>query len=156
MARALQVRWPMNTYGVMVTISLASVGALLLACEHTDDRNVAAATPGSVPQPMGATNPQAREVDASIVDRLANARCDREQACNNVGDGRKYASRHVCVEQLHGSLSNDLNSYQCPSGIDGRAVDQCLSAIGNEECGAHPVEAITRIDKCRSAAMCMK
>jgi hypothetical protein len=139
-----------------VTLALASATLLTLGCEHTDDQNVATPAPGSVPQPMGATNPQSREVDASIVDRLANARCDREQACNNVGDGRKYSSRRTCSEQLHGGISNDLNSYQCPGGIDGTAVQQCLTAIGNEECGAHPVEAITRMDKCRSGAMCLK
>lgn len=146
----------MNSIRMMVTVSLASVAMTMLGCEHTDDRGVATATPGSVPQPMGATNPQARGVDASVVDRLSDARCDREQSCNNVGDGRKYASRHVCVEQLHGSIANDLNSYQCPGGIDGNAVQRCLAAIAEEECGAHPVEAITRMDRCRSGAMCMK
>jgi hypothetical protein len=146
----------MNTLHTMMAISMVSAGMLVLGCEHTDDRSMATATPGSVPPPMGATNPQAREVDASIVDRLTNGRCDREQACNNVGDGRKYASRHTCMEQLHGSISNDLNSYQCPGGIDGYAVQQCVNAIASEECGAHPVEALTRMDKCRSGAMCIK
>jgi hypothetical protein len=133
---------------------------LVLGCEHTDDRNVATSSPAAPPasQPLGATNAQAvgAPVDPGVVDRLASARCDREQACDNVGDGKRYASRHVCMEQQKGSIANDLNSYQCPRGIDGPAVQECLSAIAGEECGAHPVEAITRIDRCRNATMCMK
>jgi hypothetical protein len=141
-----------------LALSLASAGVLALGCEHTDDRNVATSSPAAAPvsQSMGATNAQPASVDSSVVDRLSNARCDREQACDNVGDGKRYASRHVCLEQLRGSIANDLNSFQCPHGIDGSAVQQCVWAIGGEECGAHPVEAITRMDKCRNGAMCIK
>jgi hypothetical protein len=149
----------MKTIHTLVAVSLAGAGMMALGCEHTD-RNVATESPAATPvsQPMGATNAQALgpTVDPGVVDRLANARCDREQTCDNVGDGRKYASRHVCMDQQKGSIANDLNSFQCPRGIDGAAVQQCLSAIGGEECGAHPVEAITRMDRCRNGAMCMK
>jgi hypothetical protein len=60
------------------------------------------------------------------------------------------------MEQLRGSIGNDLNAYQCPGGLDGSAIQRCLSAISSEECGAHPVEAITRMERCRSGAMCLK
>jgi hypothetical protein len=60
------------------------------------------------------------------------------------------------MEQLRGSAANDLNSHECPGGINRAAVQECLAAIGKEECGAHPVEAITRMDKCRSGAMWIK
>jgi hypothetical protein len=133
----------MKTLRIAVAVSLASVGTLALGCEHTEDRNVATADPASTH-------------DAAVVDRLSNARCDREAACDNVGDGKKYASQQVCMDKMRGGIANDINSYQCPRGIDGTAVQECLAAIGNEECGAHPIEAITRMDKCRSGAMCMK
>ncbi len=118
------------------------MGIVALGCEHTEDRNAAAE-----PAPTH---------DAAIVDRLSNARCSREVVCDNVGDGKKYASRQVCMDKMRGSIGNDINSYQCPRGIDSVAVEDCLTAIGSEECGAHPIEAITRMDKCRSGAMCMK
>ena len=135
----------MKTLRMAVAVSLASAGVLALGCEHTEDRNVASSQPAS-----------ASARDAAVVDRLSTARCDREAACDNVGDGKKYASRQVCLDKTHGGIANDINSYQCPRGIDGTAVSQCLTAIANEECGAHPIEAITRVDKCRSGAMCMK
>jgi hypothetical protein len=145
----------MKTLHRMVAVSIASAGMLVLGCEHTDDRNVATSPParGTASRPVGATNIQA---STSVVDRLSNARCDREEACKNVGDGKEYASRRVCMDQIHGGIANDLNSFQCPGGLDAAAVQQCLIAIGNEECGAHPIEAITRMDKCRSGAMCVK
>ena len=150
----------MNTLHTMIATSSVSAALLVLGCEHADDRYVATATPAAVRtrDRLGATNsqPPSSNADASVVDRLSSARCDREQSCNNVGDGKKYASRGVCMDQLHGAVANDLNSYQCPRGIDGPAVRECVSAIAGEECGAHPVEAITRMEKCRTGAMCMK
>jgi hypothetical protein len=128
-----------------VAVCLASAGILALGCEHTEDRNAATSEQA-----------QASTRDTAVVDRLSNARCDREAACENVGDGKKYASAQVCRDKMRGDIANDINSYQCPRGIDAAAVQQCLAAIGNEECGAHPIETITRMDKCRSGAMCMK
>ena len=104
---------------------------------------------------MGATNVQPGSA-AMVVERLATARCSREQTCDNIGGGRKYASHRVCMEQLRGGIENDLNPYQCPGGIDELAVQACLSAVSAEECGAHPIEAITRMEKCRNGALCRK
>ena len=140
---------------MMVAVSLVSVGALVAGCEHTEDRHAVNSEPArATTRPMGVTNLQADT--SSVVTRLSDARCDREEACNNVGDGKKYASRRVCLDQMHGSIANDLNAYQCPGGIDEAAVQQCQVAIRSEECGAHPLEAIARMDKCRSGPMCRK
>ncbi len=60
------------------------------------------------------------------------------------------------MDSFRASIGNDLNTYECPGGLDAEAVRQCLSAISGEECGAHPEDAITRMEKCRQGAMCMK
>lgn len=114
-----------------------------VACEHAQDRSVEASSRPSA-------------VDASVVERLTHARCDREQFCGNVGDGKKYATQGVCLDSYRSSIGNDLNSYQCPGGLDGAGVHQCMSAISSEECGVHPIEAIARVDNCRKGAMCVK
>jgi hypothetical protein len=90
-----------------------------------------------------------------VVDRLASARCDQEQGCNNIGPGAKYASRSVCMEQIHGSIANDLNGYKCPRGLDSVGVDRCMAAIKSEECN-HPFDTLTRYDKCRTGALCLR
>jgi hypothetical protein len=144
----------MKTLREIMTAAAASATIVALGCGHTDDRNVT--TSANPPRSIGATNAQPRWDDALSVDRLSSARCDREQACDNVGGGKKYASRRVCIDQMRGSIGNDINSYKCPGGIDAVAAQRCQSAIGNEECGAHPVETLTRIDDCRAGAMCLK
>jgi len=165
LAPLVQTERAMHTLHTIVVVSLVSAGILTLGCEHPQDRNVATSAPAPAPEPAsatyaprGATNAQSRSnsVDASVVERLTRARCDREQFCENVGGGKKYASREVCMGSFRSSIGNDLNSYQCPSGLDGSAVQQCLSAISGEECGAHPVEAITRMERCRKGEICMK
>ncbi len=123
---------------------------LLLACGGAAE---GPAVPGT-PQSPGVTAPQS-EADATVVDRIASARCDQEQGCNNIGPGAKYASRTVCMEQVHGGVANDLNEYKCPRGLDSVAIDRCMAAIKSEEC-SHPFDTLTRYDKCRTGALCLK
>ena len=106
--------------------------------------------------PVGeATVTSQNRADQSVVNKLATARCDQEQGCNNVGPGAKFASRDVCLDQLRGSIGNDLNAYNCPRGLDSDATDRCLTAIKTEEC-SHPFDTLQRFDKCRSGAICIK
>jgi len=118
---------------------------LLVACGGATQEPAVAGT--------GVTNPQ--KADSTVVSRLSAARCDREQGCSNVGAGKKYASRDVCMDQMRGSLANDLNAYECPHGIDEGQLDRCMTAIRSEEC-SHPLDTISRMDKCRTGALCMK
>jgi hypothetical protein len=130
-------------------VSFLTTG-LLVAC--------GGATPEPAVSGTGATNVQtsnAQSADSSIVSKLSGARCDREQTCNNVGAGQKYASRTVCMDQMKGSLANDLNASECPKGIEEKQLDQCLTAIRAEEC-SHPLDTISRMEKCRTGSMCMK
>lgn len=121
----------------------------MLACGGANQGPAVTGTPES----PGVTAPQ-KGADLAIVDRLAEARCDQEQGCNNIGPGAKFASRSVCTEQIHGSIANDLNAYNCPRGLNREGVDRCMAAIKSEEC-SHPFDTLTRYDKCRTGALCM-
>jgi len=124
---------------------------LLFACGGA---NQGPAVPGT-PEPHAAvTNPQ-NSADTAAVDRFAEARCDQEERCKNIGPGAKFASRTVCMDQLRGSIANDLNAYNCPGGLDSGGVDRCMAAIKSEECN-HPFDTLTRYDKCRTGALCIK
>lgn len=121
---------------------------LLVACGGANQEPPVAGT--------GVTSAQsAQKADSAIVGKLSAARCDREQTCNNVGTGQKYVSRDVCMDQMRGSLANDLNSYECPRGIDETQLDKCMNSIRSEEC-SHPLDTISRMEKCRTGALCMK
>jgi hypothetical protein len=128
----------------MRRLSVVTVG-LLVACGGAHQE----------PAVSGTGVSSAQRADSAIVGQLAGARCDREQRCNNVGAGQKYASQNVCMDQMHGSLANDLNTYECPRGIDESQLDRCMTAIRSEEC-SHPLDTIARMEKCRTGALCMK
>ncbi len=141
----------MNLIRMIASLSLTGAG-LLAACAGSNQETAARGT-SAEPQ-TGVTNAQ-NGADSAVVDRLATARCDREQTCNNIGAAAKYASRDVCMNQMRGSLANDLNGYNCPRGIDRAQLDSCMSSIKSEEC-SHPLDTLSRIDKCRTTALCMK
>ncbi len=145
----------MKTLQAMAVLSVATIG-LLPACEHEDRGG--AAVPGTTAYReyrVGVTNPQAPVFDQRIVEQLSTARCDREQSCENVGAGRRYAEREVCLDQMRGSIGDDLNESQCPLGIDREALGACLAAIGAEGCG-DGVAILNRARKCRSGALCLR
>jgi hypothetical protein len=140
----------MNPFKTMLAPCL-TVAGFLAACGGANQGPAIAGTPASQTSVTSAQNKD----DAAVVERLAGARCDQEEECNNVGAGAKYASRAVCMDQLRGSIGNDLNAYNCPAGLAIDAVDRCTAAIKSEEC-SHPFDTLTRYDKCRTGALCMK
>ncbi|MGH7298596.1 MAG: DUF6184 family natural product biosynthesis lipoprotein, partial [Polyangiaceae bacterium] len=83
------------------------------------------------------------------------ARCAREQGCSHVGAGTTYATTSVCMDKMRADLANELNSYNCPKGLDSDQVSHCLLAIENEQCD-HPLDTIQRIDKCDTSVLCAK
>jgi hypothetical protein len=138
---------------------LRTNGTLLLAllalgCDRTETGNPRDGAPVSQTDKSGVTNRQAT-VDTATVGQLAMARCDRELLCKNVGGGLKYASRDVCLNEMRGTIANDLNSYTCPGGFDRGQVVRCMAAIKSEECD-HPFDTLQRVEKCRTGALCSK
>jgi hypothetical protein len=154
LAQLVHLQSTMKTFQTIGALSMMM--GLLFACEHTENSTTAAPGTNAVrADPVGATNTQAVGADAAIVEKLSTARCDREQSCNNIGGGQKYVSREVCMQQMRGSLANDLNTYDCPHGIDRGQLEHCMLAIKNEEC-SNPLDTITRMQDCRTGALCMK
>jgi hypothetical protein len=133
-------------YGLSFTTA-----AMVCACATaTEGAPVAGSPAGQTHVTSAQTN-----VDAAVVDRLSNARCDQEVGCKNIGPGQKFVSRSICMDQVRGSIGNELNAYACPRGLDSDAVDRCMAAIKSEECN-HPFDTLTRYDKCRTTALCLK
>jgi hypothetical protein len=57
------------------------------------------------------------------------------------------------MDQIRASTMNDLNADSCPRGIDRAQLDVCLTAIDNEMCN-QPLDTLSRVDKCRTSALC--
>jgi|GEM_PF-2571698 len=84
---------------------------------------------------------------------LAAARCDREQRCNNVGDGKKYASRDACLGVAVADWKQELDMYNCPGGTKEGALDRCADEIRNDGC-LNPLASLERIVDCDTNSLC--
>jgi Family of unknown function (DUF6184) len=139
----------MRTSRVLWAPLLAS--AVLVACGGARQSWI---DPGPVGPRMGVTSAQF-EPDSVVVERLAGARCNREQRCNDIGPDSAYATRQVCLQDIRGNISDDLNSFRCMSGVRGERLDGCAAALEREKCGP-PFVTLARYGKCRAAATCVR
>lgn len=117
-------------------------GAVLLGCQRNDDR------------PATTTTTSARVVsNEDAVRRITDARCDRERACNNIGDGKQFANRAVCAKKLSRDAHDTVRSEECPAGVNEANLSQCLADIRKERCD-DPVDAVEQLLSCRRAELC--
>lgn len=87
------------------------------------------------------------------VDKILEARCDRELKCGNLGPSKQYADRDACNAAMRKSLADELNADECPAGIDIKELDECLHAARNEDC-KNPFDTIGRAAACRTSDIC--
>lgn len=90
---------------------------------------------------------------SEAVGDIAASRCEREQRCGNVGEGRRYESEASCRTTVQRSFASDLNTSSCSAGLDARELDECLSEIRNEDCRS-PIDTIERLTACRTSDLC--
>jgi len=138
----------MNMTQITYGLSIVATG-LICACGGSEGPPVAGTPTNDTQSPVAQ-----KSVDAAIVEKVVNARCDHEETCKNIGAGQKYSERKVCGDQLRGDMANDLNGYKCPRGIDSEALDRCMAAIKAEEC-SHPFDSLNRHEKCKDSALCL-
>jgi hypothetical protein len=103
----------------------------------------------------GPTEPARTTTPESAVGRIAQARCDREVRCHNVGRKEKYETRSECAEKMQNDRRGDINVNECRAGVSEKELDNCLEAIRTEDCG-NPIDAISRLNACRSGNLCLK
>jgi hypothetical protein len=84
---------------------------------------------------------------------IANARCDREQRCGNIGVDQDYASVEACEEKIKADWNDELNKYECPNGIVQAELDECLADIKQEDCG-NPFDSLARVMSCNASDIC--
>ena len=85
--------------------------------------------------------------------RIAEARCAREERCQEVGVGKRFGDREACMTYVLDHSRVDLSSANCPGGIVEKELDECIEAIDAQECGS-TIDHALRIVACRSSDMC--
>jgi hypothetical protein len=88
------------------------------------------------------------------INALTKARCDREDACNNIGlNDKKYDSFDACTREIRHDTAITLRPEKCISGVIAERLDGCLDQIRTERCG-NPIDKIERLASCRKAMLC--
>jgi hypothetical protein len=128
-------------------IPLGLVLVALPACDRTSESS-SKTTVTSVPVAAPPANP-------TSVESLALARCERETRCENIGDGKKYANRDACMNDVRAKGDNELTTSSCPAGINQSKLQTCLDEIRTERCN-NPLDQLGRLSACRTDALCAR
>lgn len=89
----------------------------------------------------------------AAIQTMANARCERENRCNNVGGTKRWASAEACRGDLVAKGRDELRAAECPGGIVQKELRECLEEIRNEDCN-NPLDTLGRLAACRSSDLC--
>lgn len=119
--------------------------AALAGCAHESKTTL-----GS-PQTTNA-NVEAPISNQSAVGEITSARCTREEKCNNIGQGKKFADRASCEREVHQNTMSDLRESEC-AGVVRKELDECLDEVKNQACG-NPIDAIARLTACTRGQLC--
>jgi hypothetical protein len=67
--------------------------------------------------------------------KLAGAKCERAAACGEIGKDKKWPSKDACMAETRAEEFPGLvAARECPHGVDGKRVDQCVNDILEVKC----------------------
>ena len=98
-----------------------------------------------------ATAGMEKDPNDATIERIAEARCNREVACNNIGNGKKWSDENACKREVHQNLHGDLRQSECHNLLQDK-VTACLDAIKGEKCDS--ALDLNRITTCRKGNLC--
>ena len=112
--------------------------------------------PGSAPPTTTLTSAElgSSSNDEAIM-RITTARCERELACNKIGQGRAYEDQPTCLERIGELMDQEAGKNACPAGVDPLAVSSCLLEIQRTTCGGE-LEQSTNVPACTKSALCLQ
>ena len=141
----------MNTFSKLGLCSLAATAAFwIVGCNKESEREPNAGRPTAMADGM---TPAART--RSAAEQLAQARCEREKQCGNVGADKTYSSSQDCLARIQNDWKDDLNARQCPGGINQHELNECMEQIRAESC-SNPFDTLARITECTSGQICIE
>jgi len=133
---------------------------LAMACGSSNNRepSTAGTPPPPAPTatvPTGMSPPMAQVTEnAEAVTEIARARCERETACNNVGQGKDFDTGTTCMKELAYNVQGELRPEDCPN-VRKTELDQCVQEIRGVAC-ANMIDSIERVATCKKAQLCMR
>jgi hypothetical protein len=86
-------------------------------------------------------------------DQATKAGCDLADKCGAIGDGKQYVTRDDCESSFGGSVNEAWPAEDC-TNIKNDALDACIKAIDNTQCGNLADLLNTFANKCSKASVC--
>jgi hypothetical protein len=121
--------------------------AFVMGCHQ--EKPVTSAPPVTITSAELASPPN----DEAIV-RVATAHCERDLACNKIGQGRIHEDFPSCLESEGELMNKEIGRGQCPLGVDQTLVARCISDIRNTVCGG-VLEKETNLPVCTGSVICL-
>ena len=139
------------THRNIVVVASAVVTIALVACEKNESTDQTRTT-GATTQSVRATAPDPND---KTIDRVTAARCERELACERIGQGKKWADEAACRRALRPSTYSELRAKECKVVLDDK-VQACLLAMPDQNCdsvsqGVRDIEPCAKDKLCSSA-----
>lgn len=125
----------------LAVVGSLSVGAIV-GCGKQAEPGMTTTT--GVPAPIA---------NQSAIQQISTARCNREQACSNIGPGRSYENADICKQKLEYDTRATLRQQDCPNGVGQGELSRCLDDIRNETCG-NALDTIARLASCSRSNLC--
>lgn len=97
----------------------------------------------------GVTGKQADAVNAA-----ANETCDSYARCNEIGAGKKYATRAECDADNQSFWNNRWPAADCDGKINGTSLETCTNAIKGTACDSFIDQINTAYNKCAKSDVC--
>jgi hypothetical protein len=97
------------------------------------------------------TSATTNEPNDTTIERLTEARCRRELACDNVGANKKWNDEAACRREIRQNVHGDYRQSECHTVLADKLLS-CIDAIQNEKCDA--VFDMTRVNACRKRTIC--
>jgi hypothetical protein len=105
--------------------------------------------------PAAGVAPRISAADAA--EEIAQARCNREQRCNNIGADAEFQSREHCLNVIRPDTSHMLAQKPCEYGVSRNELSKCMNDIASERCSgvARVFDRLERFISCRADSLCL-
>jgi hypothetical protein len=103
--------------------------------------------------PVDELTPASRTRTAA--EQIAQARCEREKQCGNIGRDQTFSSSQDCMARITNDWKDELNARECPGGINQHELGECMKQVREEAC-ANPFDTLARITECTSGQICIE
>jgi hypothetical protein len=145
----------MHTYKHLGLCALGAAFVSVVGCNKVADSDPHSARNENI-TPTGQSaelTPASRT--RSAAEQIAQARCEREQQCGNIGRDKTFSSSQDCFLRIENDWKDELSARQCPGGINQKELNECMAQVRAEAC-SNPFDTLARITECTSGQICIE